>query len=69
MNDSTNLSPCIKVCSMDDDTGFCLGCARSLPEVARWRSMSREQQKQVLALLPARKEAMREAGADTRWRE
>lgn len=54
---------------MDDDTGFCLGCARTLQEVARWRNLSREQQLQVLEALPARKDAMRHGGADIRWRD
>ena len=29
-------SPCIKVCQMDPQRGLCLGCARTLDEIARW---------------------------------
>lgn len=30
------VSPCIAVCDMDASTGLCLGCYRSLEEIARW---------------------------------
>ena len=29
-------SPCVKVCQMDPGSGCCLGCARTLEEIARW---------------------------------
>lgn len=62
------ISPCIKVCSMDEETGFCLGCARTLPEVARWPRLTEEQQQAVLAALPERKARMLAMGVDGRWR-
>lgn len=61
-------TPCIKVCSMDDETEYCLGCARSLPEVARWSRLSDAQRQQVLDALPARKAEMIALGVDIRWR-
>ena len=30
-------SPCISVCKMDQDTGFCEGCARSSQEKILWK--------------------------------
>ena len=30
-------SPCISVCKMDQDTGFCEGCARSSQEKIIWK--------------------------------
>ena len=30
------VSPCIAVCEMDPETGWCLGCFRTLDEIARW---------------------------------
>ncbi len=36
-------SPCINVCSLDDQD-ICLGCARSRDEIAGWIRMSAEQQ-------------------------
>jgi len=32
-------SPCICVCTMDPATGLCLGCWRTLDEIARWSRM------------------------------
>ena len=29
-------SPCISVCRMDDATGWCEGCLRTLDEIAAW---------------------------------
>jgi predicted Fe-S protein YdhL (DUF1289 family) len=34
------VSPCIAVCEMDADTGLCLGCFRTLDEIARWSRSS-----------------------------
>ena len=48
-------SPCIKVCQMDPQRGLCLGCARTLDEIARWGSMSEAEREAVLLLLEARK--------------
>lgn len=29
-------SPCISICRMDADTGWCTGCFRTLEEIAQW---------------------------------
>ncbi|MBL8539135.1 MAG: DUF1289 domain-containing protein [Betaproteobacteria bacterium] len=47
-------SPCIKVCVIDPDTGWCLGCRRSLDEIAGWPEFSDDEKRAVLASLPAR---------------
>lgn len=44
---------------MDPRTNLCLGCGRSLTEIARWGSMTGEERRSVMAQLPAR---MAEAG-------
>jgi len=49
------MSPCVKVCQMDPQRGLCLGCARTLDEIARWSSMSDTERKRVLAELPSRR--------------
>jgi len=33
------LTPCIGICRLDD-RGYCVGCRRSLDEIARWGTMS-----------------------------
>ncbi len=50
-------SPCIKICAMDADQRYCLGCMRSLVEIARWTEMSESEQAAVLAQLAARRPA------------
>ena len=47
-------SPCNKVCVMDERTGYCRGCRRTLDEIARWGGMSDDERRAVLAALPAR---------------
>jgi predicted Fe-S protein YdhL (DUF1289 family) len=48
-------SPCIKVCQMDPVRGVCIGCCRTLDEIARWGGMSDQEQFQVLEQLPERR--------------
>ncbi|MFY9344459.1 MAG: DUF1289 domain-containing protein [Planctomycetota bacterium] len=51
------LSPCIRVCRMDADDRWCLGCARTRAEIAGWWLMSERDQRAVLAALPGRPRA------------
>ena len=39
---------------MDADNRYCLGCQRTLDEIARWSEMSDAEREAVLAALPAR---------------
>jgi predicted Fe-S protein YdhL (DUF1289 family) len=48
-------SPCIKVCQMDPARGVCIGCCRSLDEIARWGAMSEQEQLQAMQQLPERR--------------
>jgi predicted Fe-S protein YdhL (DUF1289 family) len=43
-------SPCLNVCVLDA-TRSCIGCHRTLDEIARWGRMSAEEQWQVVARL------------------
>jgi uncharacterized protein len=47
-------SPCIRVCTMDPATDLCVGCGRTLAEIARWGTMSETERDAVMAALPAR---------------
>jgi len=49
-------SPCTKVCVMDAGQRYCLGCQRTLEEIARWGGMGDDERRAVLAELPTRKE-------------
>jgi hypothetical protein len=50
-------SPCNKVCVMNEATGLCRGCYRTLDEIACWGTMSDKERSAVLAELPARRPA------------
>ena len=47
-------TPCIAVCIMDPRTSLCLGCGRTLPEIARWHRMDTAERHAVMALLAGR---------------
>jgi predicted Fe-S protein YdhL (DUF1289 family) len=47
-------TPCIAVCIIDPGTSLCLGCGRTLPEIARWHRMDRAERLAVMAQLAAR---------------
>ena len=47
-------SPCIGVCRIDDTTGFCVGCARTRDELARWGDADDSWRRSVWAALPRR---------------
>ena len=47
-------TPCIAVCIIDPRTSLCLGCGRTLPEIARWQRMDSAERLAVMAELSAR---------------
>jgi uncharacterized protein len=61
MTDPGPLSPCTRLCTLDRD-GFCIGCHRSIEEIARWGSMSTEERQRVLEAVEQRRRA--QAGRD-----
>jgi predicted Fe-S protein YdhL (DUF1289 family) len=51
-------SPCNDVCQLDWKSGWCLGCGRSGAEIAAWPRITDDERDRVMALLPARLEAL-----------
>jgi uncharacterized protein len=49
-------SPCVNVCQMDPRRGLCLGCKRTLDEIARWASMSDAERERILKEIENRTE-------------
>lgn len=47
-------SPCIRVCTLDSETGLCEGCGRTRDEIVRWYRMTEEERLQIIATLPER---------------
>jgi predicted Fe-S protein YdhL (DUF1289 family) len=56
-------SPCNRVCTIHPRVGLCVGCGRSLDEIARWTGLSAAERSAVMALLPARLAALDGAAA------
>ncbi|MBC7282361.1 DUF1289 domain-containing protein [Hoeflea sp.] len=51
-------SPCILVCSIDINTGYCFGCGRTLDEIAGWAGYTPDTRRELMAELPARLETV-----------
>jgi hypothetical protein len=52
-------TPCVKVCIVDGESGLCLGCYRTLGEVAAWTRFSDAERAEIIAGLPARRSRIR----------
>jgi predicted Fe-S protein YdhL (DUF1289 family) len=48
------VSPCIGVCIIDPESGFCRGCARTIGEIAGWLNFSADERQRIVAALPER---------------
>lgn len=47
-------SPCVNICTLDARSGLCLGCGRTIDEIAQWGGMSAAERDRVMRELPAR---------------
>ena len=50
-------SPCVSICRMDDASGLCVGCLRTLDEIAAWSVLDADDKRAVIAALPQRRAA------------
>ncbi|HEX9446424.1 MAG TPA: DUF1289 domain-containing protein [Dongiaceae bacterium] len=48
-------SPCISVCQIDNKTGFCVGCLRTIDEIRDWIISTPDQRHRILAQIAERK--------------
>jgi predicted Fe-S protein YdhL (DUF1289 family) len=46
-------SPCVDICELNDND-ICIGCKRSIAEIAQWSTMTAEEQWRVVHALPER---------------
>ena len=49
-------SPCIRLCTLDDDD-VCIGCFRSIGEICAWGGALNEERRRILAAANARRRA------------
>jgi predicted Fe-S protein YdhL (DUF1289 family) len=54
-------SPCINVCTMDAASGLCIGCLRTIDEIAGWSRFSDDEKRAVLRSLALRQTRALEA--------
>ena len=47
-------SPCVNVCRLDPATGLCVGCRRTIDEIASWSRLDDAQKREVWARLSRR---------------
>ena len=47
-------SPCISVCTMDDATGLCVGCLRTIDEIIAWSTLKEPARRAVWRLIEQR---------------
>lgn len=53
-------SPCVNLCTIDPDTRLCLGCRRTLDEIAAWSGLSDAGKHAVWLQLPDRRPTAQE---------
>lgn len=53
-------SPCINLCQLDQGSGCCRGCFRTLEEIAAWSRVSNDEKRAIVAAAAHRRE---ESGA------
>lgn len=51
-------SPCINICYMSPDTGWCEGCQRNIDEISRWSTTSDVDKRRILAAVADRRDLL-----------
>lgn len=50
-------SPCTRICAVDQSTGYCTGCFRTLHEISYWVSYTPQERLRIMAFVEARRAA------------
>jgi predicted Fe-S protein YdhL (DUF1289 family) len=53
-------TPCTGICRLDPNTGFCVGCGRTMAEIGGWLACSPQERRAIMAALPARLDELAE---------
>jgi predicted Fe-S protein YdhL (DUF1289 family) len=48
------ISPCVRLCTLDPETGICVGCGRTLAEIGKWMRYSDHERREIMEALPGR---------------
>ncbi len=49
------MSPCIGICKLDQKSGLCIGCKRTIDEIGRWAMLADPERQAIIDRLPGRK--------------
>jgi predicted Fe-S protein YdhL (DUF1289 family) len=49
LKDAPVATPCVKLCIVDGESGLCLGCLRSLAEIAAWGGLDAAERSRIMA--------------------
>jgi uncharacterized protein len=56
-NGQAPISPCVGTCTLDPGSGYCLGCKRTIEEIAQWPRLDAVAKRRVIAALAERRVA------------
>lgn len=48
------INPCIQICTIDPDSGLCVGCSRTAEEINSWFRMTPEEKIELVKQLAKR---------------
>ena len=51
-------TPCIGTCSIEPTSGSCVGCGRTLAEIAAWSRLAPDERRRIMRRLAGRKQPM-----------
>lgn len=54
MTEAERETPCIGICNIDPRAALCVGCGRTLAEIARWGGMQSAERRAIMATLEQR---------------
>jgi predicted Fe-S protein YdhL (DUF1289 family) len=57
-------SPCVSVCTVDTERGWCIGCLRTLAEIGAWRTMTMAEKRATVAACAERAKAVQPRDKD-----
>lgn len=57
-------SPCVSVCTLDRESGLCIGCLRTIQEIGAWRMMTMAEKRVVVAACAERAKSVGPRGKD-----
>ncbi len=55
---ATVASPCVGVCAIEPQSGWCEGCLRTIDEIAAWGALDDRARREIWKRLPARRAAV-----------